>query len=44
MLNKKVPQLISGNTNDMESVRNIKETMCIVAQFFDAEMKAATEN
>ena len=43
MLNKKVPHLIAANTNDLESVKNIKETMCIVAQDYDAEMKAASE-
>ena len=31
MLNKKVPHLISANTNDMEQVKLIKESMCYVA-------------
>jgi len=31
MLNKKVPHLIQANTNDLDVVKNIKETMCIVA-------------
>lgn len=36
--------MITATTNDLESVRHIKESMCIVAQDFDAEMKAASEN
>jgi len=43
ILNQKVPHLIGDSTNDLEVVKHIKESMCIVAQDFDAEMKAASE-
>jgi actin-related protein len=41
ILNQKHPNLIEDSTNTMEVIRNIKESMCIVAQDYDAEMKAA---
>lgn len=44
ILNQKFPGLIEDSTNTMEVIRNIKESMCIVAQDYDAEMKAAQEH
>lgn len=35
--------MIEDSTNSLEVVKHIKESMCIVAQDFDAEMKAAQE-
>ena len=31
ILNQKAPHLIGDSTNDLEVVKNIKETMCVVA-------------
>lgn len=44
LLNEKYPQLITDASSDLEQVKLIKEKMCVVAQDFDAELKAATEN
>jgi actin-related protein len=41
ILKQKHPNLIEDSTNTMEVIRNIKESMCFVAQDYDAEMKAA---
>lgn len=43
ILNQKHPNLIEDSTNTMEVIRNIKESVCIVAQDYDAEMKSAQE-
>lgn len=41
ILKQKHPHLIEDSTNTMEVMRDIKESMCIVAQDYDAEIKAA---
>lgn len=43
ILKQRHPGLIEDSTNTLEVMRNIKETMCLVAQDYDAEMKAAQE-
>ncbi len=47
LLDKKIRDVLPGGSYDEESVINsgkiIKETMCCVAQDFDAEMKQASE-
>lgn len=43
MLMEKHPTLISDTTEDLALVKQIKESMCMVAQDYDAEYKQATE-
>lgn len=43
MLNKSYSSVIDASSNQLDAIKNIKETMCFVAQDFDAEMKAASE-
>ncbi len=43
ILNQKSPQLIGDSSHEMDVVKHIKESMCFVAQDYDAEMKSASE-
>ena len=44
LLCEKHENLKNDDTFDMTQAKNIKETMCCVAQDFDAELKQATES
>jgi len=41
ILQQKHPNLIEDSTNTMDVIKHIKETMCIVASDYDAEIKSA---
>jgi actin-related protein len=43
ILKQKHPHLIEDSTNTLEVMKHCKESVCLVAQDYDAEMKAAQE-